>query len=124
MLRIVLGVTLLIYGVALPSQSLTQSWKRSSGSSSSRLRRAWYDDDLPNILGINPIEAAVIGGALYYFYGPTVLYEYAREAGRLFSTYAPVVKSISQDIFFEFRDYLEEDRERESLRKQGVKSRG
>jgi hypothetical protein len=43
--------------------------------------KAWYDDDLPNILGINPIEAAIIFGALYYFYGPTVLYEYAREAG-------------------------------------------
>lgn len=85
-----------------------------------RLYKAWYDDDLPNILGINPIEAAIIGGALYYFYGPNTLYEYAREAGRLFSTYAPVVKSVSLDIFSEFRDYLEEDRERESLRKQGI----
>lgn len=49
-----------------------------------------FDDDLPNILGINPIEAAIIFGALYYFYGPATLYEYAREAGKFFSTYAPI----------------------------------
>jgi len=82
--------------------------------------KSWFDDDLPNILGINPIEAAILFGALYYFYGPTTLYEYAREAGRLFSTYAPVVRDISLDIFYEFREYLEEDREREQLRKSGV----
>ena len=80
----------------------------------------WWDDDLPNILGINPIEAAIIFGALYYFYGPTVLYDYAREAGKFFSTYAPVVRDVSTDIFYEFRDYMEEEKEREMLRKSGV----
>lgn len=80
----------------------------------------WWEDELPNIFGINPLEAAVVFGALYYFYGPTTLYEYAREAGRLFSTYAPVVKDISLDIFYEFREYLEEDRERARLEKSGV----
>ena len=46
--------------------------------------RNWFDDDLPNILGINPLEAAVIFGFLYYLYGPEALYGYAREAGKLF----------------------------------------
>jgi hypothetical protein len=50
----------------------------------------WWEDDLPNILGINPFEAALLFGALYKFYGPGVLYEFAREAGKLFSTYAPI----------------------------------
>jgi hypothetical protein len=72
--------------------------------------KAWYEDDLPNILGINPIEAAIIFGVLYYVYGPNVLYEYAREAGKLFSTYAPIVRDVSFDIFNEFRDYFEEER--------------
>lgn len=89
-------------------------------SNSNMLISAIFDDDLPNILGINPIEAAILGYALYYFYGPNTLYEFAREAGRLFSTYAPVVQQVSLDIFYEFRDYLEEDRERELLRKSGV----
>jgi hypothetical protein len=80
----------------------------------------WGDEDLPNILGINPIEGAILVAALYYFYGPNTLYEYAREAGRFFSTYAPIVRDVSLDIFYEFRDYLEEDREREMLRRQGV----
>lgn len=80
----------------------------------------WWEDDLPNILGINPIEAALIFGVLYYVYGPGVLYEYAREAGKLFSTYAPIVKDVSLDIFKEFRDYFEEDRDREMLKKSGV----
>ena len=40
--------------------------------------------------------------------------------GKLFSTYAPIVKDMSVDIFNEFRDYLEENRERELLRKEGV----
>lgn len=80
----------------------------------------WYQDDLPNILGINPLEAAVIFGALYYFYGPTTLYKYTREAGVFFSTYAPVVKDVVTDIFNEFRDYLDEDREREDLKNAGV----
>ena len=77
-------------------------------------------EDLPNILGINPIEAALIFGVLYYVYGSEVLYEYAREAGRLFSTYGPIVKDVSLDIFYEFRDYLEEDRERAALKMSGV----
>lgn len=80
----------------------------------------WYQDDLPNILGINPLEAAVIFGALYYFYGPTTLYKYTREAGVFFSTYAPIVKDVVTDIFDEFRDYLDEDREREDLKNAGV----
>eukprot|EP01031_Cornospumella_fuschlensis_P028675 gene28675-34620_t len=80
----------------------------------------WYQDDLPNILGINPIEASIIFGALYYFYGPNVLYEYARGAGKLFATYAPIIQQVSTDIFYEFRDYFEEDREREALRKAGI----
>ena len=80
----------------------------------------WWEDDLPNILGINPIEAAIIFGGLYFFYGPNVLYEYAREAGKLVSTYAPIVKDVSFNIFNEFKDYLEEDRERNLLAKSGV----
>jgi hypothetical protein len=54
--------------------------------------KQWWEDDLPNILGINPLEAAVIFGALYYLYGPNVLYEYARSAGNAFGTYAPIIK--------------------------------
>jgi hypothetical protein len=84
------------------------------------LIKNWWDDDLPNILGINPLEAAVIFGALYYFYGPTTLYDYAKEAGKFVSTYAPIVKDVSFDIFNEFRDYLEEDKEREALKKSGI----
>lgn len=80
----------------------------------------WWEDDLPNILGINPFEAALIFGALYKFYGPGVLYEFAREAGKLFSTYAPIVRDLSLDIFNEGKNYLEEDRDRELLRKSGV----
>ena len=72
--------------------------------------KAWYEDDLPNIFGINPIEGAIIFGVLYYIYGPNVLYEYAREAGKLFSTYAPIIKDVTLDIFNEFKDYFEEDR--------------
>lgn len=82
--------------------------------------KPWWEDDLPNLFGINPLEAAVLLGVLYYFYGSETLYEFAREAGRLFSTYAPVVKDVSLDIFYEFREYLEEDRERASLKKSGV----
>jgi hypothetical protein len=80
----------------------------------------WWEDDLPNILGINPFEAALLFGALYKFYGPGVLYEFAREAGKLFSTYAPIVRDLSLDIFNEGKDYLEEDRDRELMRKSGV----
>ena len=50
----------------------------------------WFDDSLPNILGINPIEAAILFGGLYYLYGPETLYDYAREAGKAFATYAPL----------------------------------
>lgn len=82
--------------------------------------KGWWEDDLPNILGINPIEAAIVFGALYYFYGPTILYDYAREAGKLFSTYAPVVKDVTMDLFYEFREYFEEDKERDELRKLGI----
>ena len=91
-------------------------------SSSTRLGliKNWWEDDLPNILGINPLEAAVIFGALYYVYGPTTLYDYAKEAGKFVSTYAPIVKDVSFDIFNEFRDYLEEDKEREALKKSGI----
>ena len=66
--------------------------------------KQWYEDDLPNILGINPIEAAIIFGALYYYYGPNTLYEYAREAGKLFSTYAPIVKGYFEA--YQFISYL------------------
>ena len=62
---------------------------------------SYGSEDLPNILGINPFEAAFIFGVLYYVFGADTIYEYAREAGRLFSQYAPVVKdlrSVSQSI--------------------------
>jgi hypothetical protein len=82
--------------------------------------RAWWDDDLPNILGINPIEAAILFGALYYFCGPSVMYDYAREAGKLIATYAPVVRDVSANIFNEFKDYFNEEVERDELRKAGL----
>lgn len=91
----------------------------SSFDSSVLLTKSWFDDDLPNILGINPIEATIIFGALYYLYGPTALYDFARAAGNFVSTYLPIVQSIAQDIFKEFQDYFEEDKERDSLKKQG-----
>jgi hypothetical protein len=81
--------------------------------------KAWWDDDLPNILGINPIEAAVLFGTLYYFYGPQVLYDYAKEAGKVVSTYAPVIRDVSMNLYHEFRDYFEEDKERDEMRKAG-----
>jgi hypothetical protein len=84
------------------------------------LYTSWFDDDLPNILGINPFEAAILFGALYKFYGSAVLYDFAREAGKLFNTYAPIVRDLSLDIFNEGKDYLEEDRDRELLKKGGV----
>ena len=77
-------------------------------------------DDLTKCFGTNTFEAALLFGALYKFYGPSVLYEFAREAGKLFSTYAPIVRDLSLDIFNEGKDYLEEDRDRELLRKGGV----
>ena len=82
--------------------------------------KSWFEDDLPNILGINPIEAALVVGILYYFYGSETLYEYAREAGRLFAIYTPIVKDVTVNIFTEFRDYFEENRERDLMKKAGV----
>lgn len=75
--------------------------------------------DLPSLFGINPIEAAVLFGVLYYIYGPNVLYDYAKEAGKFVGTYGPVVSDLSKNIFFEFRDYFEENKERDLLKKQG-----
>lgn len=89
--------------------------------SSSRLMMGnWWDDDLPNILGINPIEAAILFGILYYVYGPVVLYDYAREAGKAVSTFVPIIRDVSTDIFNEFRENMEENKEMDELRKQGV----
>jgi hypothetical protein len=84
-----------------------------------QLGKAWWDDELPNILGINPIEAAVLFGALYYIYGPQVLYDYAKEAGKVVSTYAPVIRDVSMNLYYEFKDYFEEDKERDEMRKAG-----
>jgi Sec-independent protein translocase protein TatA len=80
----------------------------------------WWEDDLPNILGINPIEAAIIVGLLYYIYGPVVLYDYAREAGKAVSTFVPIIRDVTTDIFNEFRENMEENKEIEMLRKQGL----
>ena len=82
--------------------------------------KPWWEDDLPNILGINPLEATVIFGILYYLYGPNVLYEYARTAGNAFGKYAPVVKDAAFGVYNEFKDFLEENRELELLAQQGV----
>lgn len=98
---------------------LTRRWFTST-TIDIALIKPWWEDDLPNILGINPLEAAVIFGVLYYLYGPSALYDFAREAGKAFSTYAPVVKTAVTDIFNEFKDYMEEDQEREELRQNGV----
>ena len=59
-------------------------------------------------------------GLLYYVYGPSVLYEYAREAGKAFGTYAPIVKDVASDVYNEFRENLEESRDLDMLKKQGV----
>lgn len=87
---------------------------------SSTALRGVFDDDLPNLAGINPVEATFILGVLYYFFGSETIYEYAREAGRLFTTYVPIVKDLTFDISREFRDYFEENRERDLMRKAGV----
>jgi hypothetical protein len=79
-----------------------------------------FEEDLPNLFGINPLEAALLFGGLYYLVGPAKLYEFVREAGRLFSTYVPIVQQTTTDIFYEFRDYFEEDREREMLKQAGI----
>lgn len=57
---------------------------------------------------------------LYYVYGPNILYEYARGAGKAFGTYGPIVKDVAFDVYNEFTEFLEENREFELLRKQGV----
>lgn len=77
-------------------------------------------EDLPNLLGINPVEGTILFAVLYYIYGPTTLYEYARSAGQFAGKYGPILKQTAFDIFYEFRDYLEEDRDRDLLRKTGV----
>ena len=41
------------------------------------------DEGLPSLFGINPLEAAVIFGVLYFYFGPTALYNTARDAGYL-----------------------------------------
>ena len=79
-----------------------------------------WDDDLPNLFGINPIEAALIGAVLYYVYGPEELYSYAREAGKFVSTYFPIVKDLTLNIFNEFKDYIDEDRQRDDMKKRGI----
>ena len=48
----------------------------------SQMMGSMSQETLPNILGVNPVEGAIIFGVLYYIYGPTTLYEYAREAVR------------------------------------------
>ena len=103
---------------ALVSQMST--WHSSTSTLILTFGKPWWDDDLPNILGINPLEAAVIFGALYYFYGIDTLYEYARDAGKAFSTYAPIIKEATTNIYTEIVDFLEEDRQRNVLRDQGV----
>ena len=66
------GLALLRHCLAYSTLPLS---RRRAGFS---LERSPFDDDLPNFLGINPLEAAFVGGVLYYVYGPTTLYEYAR----------------------------------------------
>lgn len=87
--------------------------------SSLLLNKSFLDDDLPNILGINPIEAAVIAAICYALYGPDALYEFAREIGSFIGKYAPVIQGIATDIYKEFREYFDEDQERDLLKKQG-----
>jgi hypothetical protein len=82
--------------------------------------RPFWEDDLPNLFGINPIEASVLFGILYYLYGPEELYGYAREAGKFFSTYVPIIRDLAVSIFNEFKDYIEEDRQRDEMAKRGV----
>lgn len=80
----------------------------------------FWDDDLPNLFGINPVEATIIFGFLYYIYGAEELYDNAREAGKLFSTYAPVVKEVVFNIYNEFKDYIDEDKQRDEMKKRGI----
>ena len=88
----------------LPRHSSTENLGQSSsstGKSTSSLSvfgSSYGNEDLPNILGINPFEAAFIFGVLYYVFGADTIYEYAREAGRLFTQYAPVVKDLRSVI--------------------------
>lgn len=80
----------------------------------------FWEDDLPNLFGINPIEGALIFGVLYYLYGPDELYGYAREAGKAFGTYAPIAKDLAVNIFNEFKEYVDEDRQRDDMQKRGL----
>jgi Asp-tRNA(Asn)/Glu-tRNA(Gln) amidotransferase C subunit len=75
---------------------------------------------LPNLFGINPIEASLIFGVLYYLYGPDELYGDAREAGKFVSTYGPIVKDLAYNIYNEFKEYIDEDRQRDELSKRGI----
>lgn len=58
------------------------SHMQSYSFTTSQMMGSLNQETLPNILGVNPVEGAIIFGVLYYIYGPTTLYEYAREAVR------------------------------------------
>jgi hypothetical protein len=66
------------------------------------------------------LEAAVIYGFLYYLYGPDELYGYVREAGKFVSKYLPIVRDISFNIFNEIKDFIEEDQQRDDMKKRGI----
>ena len=61
---------------------LPESHMQSYSFITSQMMGSMGQETLPNILGVNPVEGAIIFGVLYYIYGPTTLYEYAREAVR------------------------------------------
>jgi len=46
---------------------------------------------------------------LFFFF----FFFFATPQGKFVSTYGPVVKEVSNDIFNELRDYFEEERERD-----------
>ena len=94
--------------------------KRYRTKESSLELKDFGQDELPNLFGINPVEATILFGTAYYVFGSEKLYEFAREAGRIFSTYFPIVRQAIEDIIYEFRDFLEEDRERALLQKAGI----
>lgn len=78
-----------IAGRPLASSSTTcllayPSHMQSYSFTTSQMMGSMSQETLPNILGVNPVEGAIIFGVLYYIYGPTTLYEYAREAVRRF----------------------------------------
>jgi hypothetical protein len=74
--------------VALADMSAYNSIETTSSS----LLLSIFEENLPNIFGINPVEFAILVGTVYYVFGPNLVYEYAREAGKLFSQYGPVGK--------------------------------